>query len=122
MAKAYWIDSKSKTITEVEYNSLDDMHRYIGGHIEVAHAHPNGDVLYVDEEGLLKDPKNWFLYAYRSDQPLAGNGLYVGREVEGEQYPNGYTTLAPTTSIEQLRGMVMFVIDMDELDNLPIKP
>jgi hypothetical protein len=108
MAKAYWIDSENKSITEVESSSLADMRRHIGGHIEIAFLHPNGDVLYVDEEGLLKNPEHWFRYSHRTDQPFAGNGLLVGREVEGDEYPEGFTTLSPKTSLADFTDSVTF--------------
>jgi hypothetical protein len=47
-------------------------------------SHPSfPDNLYVDEEGLMKDPQFWFGF-YRYPQPLAGRGLYVGCDGAGE--------------------------------------
>ena len=108
MAKGYLIDAQNKNIREVEYHSLAEMRELIGGHIELAHMHNTGDVLYVDEEALIKETPYYFWYAHRTDQPLFGNGLLVGREIEGEEYPEGYTTLPPKMSLLQLTVRVRF--------------
>jgi hypothetical protein len=107
MAKAYWVNSVERTVTEVECNSLEDMRRYVGGHIELAHVTDQGDTLYVDEEGLMKYDHG-FLYYHRQDQMLLGNGLLVGPEVEGDQYPNGYTTLSPFMTLKGFKFKVVF--------------
>ena len=108
MAKGYWVNSQAKTITEVSYHSLEDMRKFIGGWLECAHIHSNGDTLYVDEEGLRKAPQTWFHYKHRPDQVLAGNALLVGRELEGDEYENGYITLDPTMSLQEFRRKVQF--------------
>lgn len=81
-SKAYLIDSTRCIIREVTYDTSDDMRKLIGGYLEVASSLPNGDVLYVDEEGLLKSGQGHFLFELRPDQVLAGNGLLVGAEVQ----------------------------------------
>lgn len=109
MAKAYHIDSANYTISEVEYSNSEQMRKFIGGWIECASFDPvTGDVLYVDEEGLLKGNKNFFAYAKRPDQWLAGNGLYVGREVDDDS-DQGYYTLDPVKTLEQLKHEVIFM-------------
>jgi hypothetical protein len=42
-----------------------------------------GDVIYVDDEGLLK-PLDWFFAVKRGHQPFAGCGLVLGSNDEGE--------------------------------------
>ena len=107
MAKAYWINSVNQTVIDVEYFTVEDMRRFIGGYICIAYVdHSTGDTLYVDDEGLLKEQNNYFMFSKRMDQPLAGNGLYVGAEIETE---SGFTTIPPTLSIEKLRRMVIFM-------------
>lgn len=108
MAKAYLIDPKKRTISEVEYNSLTEMRELIGGYIELAYMHTNGDVLYVDENGMNK-PNYRFQYSHRPDQDLYGNGVIVGKEVEGPEYPDGYTTLDPQMSLLQVTVRVRFL-------------
>ncbi len=77
---AYHIDSLARTIVEVTYQTLADMQAYVGGSIESAWRWPNGDTLYVDEDGLSKPGKGFFWLADRTDQPLVGNALVVGAE------------------------------------------
>lgn len=43
----------------------------------------HNDALYVDDEGLLKDPRYFFLWR-GFPQPLAGRGLILGTDSEGE--------------------------------------
>lgn len=104
--KALHVDVDHRTISEVEYNGLADLQRLVGGHIEVAYHWPNGDVLYVDEEGMLKHgPYRGFRIPERPDQPLFGNGVLVGPEVD-----DGLDTEPPTMSLDELRLRVQFVI------------
>jgi len=109
MAIAYLIDATKKTVSQVEYDNVTDINRLIGcqtfclGFAD----HVTGDTLYVDDEGLFH-AKHFFLFAGRKDQPLAGNGLMVGREVEGDEYPNGYTTNPPTMTLKTLRKLILF--------------
>jgi hypothetical protein len=108
MAKAYWINSIEQTITEVTYDSLEDMRRFVGGHLEAAYMSINGDVLYVDENGLYKTNLG-FVFVPRQDQVLMGNGLFVGREIEADELPMGYTTLDPMMTLKELDRLVYFV-------------
>jgi hypothetical protein len=68
----------------------------------------------VDEEGrLLKRGKvelPGFRITVRPDMTLGGNGVLVGREEEGKQYPQGFINLDPTMKLDQLRPMVSFGI------------
>jgi hypothetical protein len=63
--KAYWIDATAQTISEVDYAGLSDLQRMAGGYIEIAKAWDSGDVLFVDEEGLLKGTQTFFRIAGR---------------------------------------------------------
>jgi hypothetical protein len=111
MAIAYLIDSAKRTVTQVEYANVTDINNLIGCHTFcLGYAnHINGDTMYVDDEGLLHNPQHFFLFDHRADQPLAGNGLFVGREIEGDEYPNGYTTKPPTMTLATLRKKIFFV-------------
>lgn len=101
---ALLIDAQKKEISQVEYRSLEDLHKLLGGYIELAYAWPNGDVLYVDEEGLLKQPQRYFRISVRPDQPLGGNGVLVGPEIGDTS-----NTEPPTMTVEQLRKLVRFL-------------
>lgn len=110
MPKCLFIDAFNKTITETTYEQLGGLQKLIDGHIEVAFQWPDGDVLYVDEEGLYRKVHG-FRFQPRPDQPLAGSGVIVGREVEGAHHPGGYTTLHPKIKIEDVQRMVTFLDD-----------
>jgi hypothetical protein len=113
--KAILIDAEKRDIREVEYrpNGVDGeaptIGDYIGGWIEGAFTFPTGDVMFVDEEGLLKPTMHFFYCAFRTDQPMAGNGLIVGREVEDEDVPGGYYTVDPVVTVEWLKRHIAFM-------------
>ncbi len=112
MAIAYFVNAAEQTVTQVEYETLDDMRKFIGGYICIAHAdHSTGDVLYVDDEGMLKNNLPVFAYIERLDQLLFGNGLYVGREIETED--GGWTTLPPSKTLKQFHNEIAFPIELE---------
>lgn len=43
---------------------------------------PTGDAIYIDDEGLLKDPE--YFFAVNGSQPIAGRGLVLGTTSKGE--------------------------------------
>jgi hypothetical protein len=104
--EAIWINAKDKTITKIEYGGLDDMRRLVDGSIEMAYHWPTGEVLYVDDEGLRKTTRGWFRISTRTDQPLSGNGLIVGREINDA----GHTAPLLLT-VDQVAAMVEFATD-----------
>lgn len=104
--KAYFIDAKQRTVEEVDYKTAADLSNFIGGFLEIAFLWSNGDTLYVDEEGLLKDPHYFIRIPERPDQSLAGHGILVGRETSDERVQ----TDPPTMSLLELRAKVKFGI------------
>lgn len=105
--KAYLIDSAAQTISAIDYSGLTELHDLVGGYIELAWTWPSGEVLYVDEEGLLKPQSHFFRLTLRSDgQPLAGNGVVVGPE---QVVGDGYITLPPAVPLDALRAVVQFM-------------
>lgn len=96
MYKAILIDPKNQTVTDIEVDSENPektLHAIIGGWLTIAFDWSNGDVLYVDDEGLLKDSNYFFRITDFPHQPLAGRGVVVGREMDesSESYPTTYT-------------------------------
>src|SRR5258708_10647972 len=86
--RAILIDSNTGlcTETEIEQGSLQDLYRVIGCKtIEVVRSRvlQGRDVIYVDEEGLLHDPTLFFKID-GFPQPIAGNGLVVGTDSQGD--------------------------------------
>lgn len=101
--KAVFINAQTGTVRDVTVASLEDMQRFVGGLIEVATQGPAG-VLYVDEEGLLKDTRYGFkLTGSKLDTPrYVGNGLIVGpTDAEGEDTD-------ATINAARLRHMVRY--------------
>ncbi len=83
--KAIKIDAVNRKIEEIDIDGLPDMQAAVGGLIEIGHHfRPSADIIYVDEEGLLKEPDNFFAIEHET-QLLAGNGLIVGTGHQGEE-------------------------------------
>jgi hypothetical protein len=59
----------------------------------------DGDVIYVDDEGLLK-PLDWFFAIKGGHQPYAGCGLVLGTNDDGE-------TVSARIAIEELRRRIL---------------
>jgi hypothetical protein len=58
-----------------------------------------GETLYVDDEGLLKNPERGFLLG--NSQPLAGKGVMLGSDEDG----NSIATKIP---LEDIKDRVLF--------------
>lgn len=102
--RAIKIDSKKRTVTEIEIDpqeTLQDMQAAVGGCIQVAVEFPNGDVIMVNEEGLVGE-QNEFFYHTDGHQPFAGDGIVVGDDGEGE-------TAACKSTLEELKKDIHFV-------------
>jgi hypothetical protein len=59
----------------------------------------NGDIIYVDDEGLLK-PLDWFFAVKGSRQPFAGCGLVLGSDEVGE-------TVSAKITIQELKRRIL---------------
>lgn len=72
------IDAEAKTVEEKEIDGeLRTFQSLVGGYIQTATRLANGDVLLVDEEGLLKMKLHGFMIAGYPGH-LIGNGVIVG--------------------------------------------
>lgn len=96
------IDTMNKRIVETHVESLEDCQALVGGLIERGHILPNGDEVYVNEEGLLGEPRDFFKIA-RAYQPFAGNGYIIGSVTEDGDNRSAVTT------IEQAVNLVVFL-------------
>lgn len=106
--KAFLIDPENREISEVEYDgSLQGIYDLIDADMFEPVGLPNGDAIYVDENGLLtiNDHPNpytklfWLQHYHTS--PLVGKGLVVSVNDEGE-------TVSPSCSLEWLKKEVFF--------------
>jgi len=77
------------------------MQKAVGGYIERATELKNGDSIFVNEEGLLENPR-FFFEVEGGHQPFAGNGVVVGGEDE-----DGETTNAKS-EVEELKRLITF--------------
>jgi hypothetical protein len=59
----------------------------------------NGDVIYMDDEGLLK-PLDWFFAVKGAHQPFAGCGLVLGSDGAGE-------TISARIALTELKRRVL---------------
>ena len=83
--KVLVVDPFKKRIYEQEIgqDNLQEMQKIVGGHIEAAGSFANGDILYVNEEGLFKDKQEFFKVGEINPDPLAGVGFVQGHDDEG---------------------------------------
>ena len=105
--KAILIDVKTQEIKEVEYdNTLQNIYDLIDCRafdlVRLNEVDGIFDSIFVDDEGLLKDN----LYFEYSDSgrvfQLAGSGLILGVDDEGNSIP-------PTLTVEDVKGKVNFL-------------
>jgi hypothetical protein len=103
------ISSTNKTVTEEHTTALtlEYLQSKVGGLIQIATELPNGDTLYVDEEGLLKQ-KDDFFELEGAHQPFAGDGVLVGSTDD-----EGRDTEVKST-LEEIKALVSFT-DVYEL-------
>lgn len=88
--RAIRIDHHKRTVYAVELEPgavLRGLQAAVGGCIEPAGDLPGANVLYVNEEGLLRRPERLFVLRGWTAQPLAGSGIIVGEDPEGETVP-----------------------------------
>ena len=101
--KAILINPKLRTITEVDYaGTLESIYQLTECDCVDAVGLPNGDSIYVDDEGLLHNPEFFFVLRHSPFQPLAGTGLVVGINDEGAD-------IACKSTLEQIIKQVTFI-------------
>jgi hypothetical protein len=115
--KIYWIDAAKREITEAEASNNDLYKRFPGG-LCIGATFANGDVLYVDDEGLLNKATVAFRIRRRRDgQPMMSNGALSGRDdgkiVDGELIE---TTLDPAMSLDELQDEIEWLSVDEALD------
>lgn len=99
---AILIDPIAMTVTEVTWNGdyhhiyqLTDCETY-----DCARINKHGDGIFVDDEGLFKEEQAFFWHE-DYPQPLAGKGLILGCDEQGE-------SVAPHTTLAEVRAKVRF--------------
>lgn len=101
--QGFLIDPETRTIEAVEYSGdYHQIYKLLGIELfTTVTLNEAGDVVYVDDEGLLHDP-TFFFTLKDYPQPLAGKGLVLGTDEEGE------TVAAKGVTLEWLKANVGF--------------
>jgi hypothetical protein len=96
------INPFSKTVSEVEYSGdYNHISELLDCEIYTLIRLARDEVLFIDDEGLIVDKPQAF-FAYKGYlQPLAGLGLVLGTDPEGE-------TVATMLTVDQVRDKVTF--------------
>ncbi len=107
--KAILIDTKNKEIKEVEHDdTLKNIYKLVDcATFDVVNI-DNTNGIYVDDEGLFVEEPLFFIYHGTNHdgfhgriQPLAGNGLILGVDSEGN-------SIAPTVTLKEVKEAVDF--------------
>jgi hypothetical protein len=100
---SYLIDPEARSITEFEYDgSMQGIYETIDATMfDVVRLNEKGDVVYVDDEGLYNS--NHFWRVANHPHPIAGKGMVLGTDSQGEsQAPSA-------TNLETLQASVLFI-------------
>lgn len=104
--KALFIDPTNETIRFLSYDGdYKSIYRILGCRtFEAVYPFDNGDTLWIDEEGLLKDSN--FAFNIRADNPkfnqtIMGKALVLGTDAEGE-------SIECKTTLEDLKSRISF--------------
>lgn len=94
--QAFLIDPENLLIAAVEYSgNYREIYKHIGADcFDAARFNDKGDAAFIDDNGLLNNPQ-WFFQIEGYPQPLAGKGLVLGCDQEGE-------SVAPSVTLEWL--------------------
>jgi hypothetical protein len=101
-ATGFLIDPAAQSITPWAYNGD---YRTIRAALRIGASPftivylPNRDCIFVDDEGLLK-PLDWFFAVKGYPQPIAGRGLVLGTDRNGE-------SVAARTTLEELERSIL---------------
>lgn len=84
--RAYLIDPFTRTVEEVPYSGhYSDIYRLTQCDTFTVVGLPRNDALYIDDEGLLGDITQQAFFRFAGyPTPLAGRGLILGTDVEGD--------------------------------------
>ncbi len=102
--KAILIDVQNEEIFEVEHDdTLASIYKLVDcGTFDVVNI-DGVNSIYVDDEGLFVEDLLYFKYTGTTDSvSLAGNGLILGVDDEGE-------TISPTLMLEEVEQAVTFL-------------
>lgn len=98
--RAIHINPHNQTVSEVEYSGdYHDIYKLIDADLFTVVYTDIGDI-FVDDEGLFKGDQAFF-WLRGTPQPLAGHGLVLASDDEGE-------TIGCTADLEYVRKNIVF--------------
>lgn len=105
--RAYLINPFDKTVTEVEYDGdYKSIYTLIDADCFDVARLDKGDGIYVDDEGLISGKPQEFFLVRGYPTPLAGKGLLLGCNDEGE-------TIEPFITLDELQSQVSFISNLE---------
>jgi len=112
---AYLIDPKNRTIENVDYSGdFKQIYELLNCRaFDIVRVYENGDVIYVDDEGLFVEDQHFFIHR-NYPTPLAGKAIVIGTDEEGED-------TAPKTSFEDIENDVKWVGDKVDVMSAAMK-
>jgi hypothetical protein len=100
--KAILINPFAKAVSEVDFNGhYTHICDLIDCSLFTVVRLARREVLFVDDEGLLHDKPQAFFSWHGYPHPLAGRGLVIGEEGDGESAPTEFT-------VQEVRAKVTF--------------
>lgn len=104
--RAILIDPFTRSISEVECNGMEDIYRLTDCDTFTAVTiNDHNDGIFVDDEGLFKPDQAFFKHK-NYPEPLAGKGLILGCDEDGE-------TVEPISSLQDTIRSVKWVSNYD---------
>ena len=101
--KAILIDVKNQEVKEVEHdNTLQNIYDLIDCRVFDSVRIDNVNNIFVDDEGILKDNLYFQYSGSNGIFQLAGNGLLLGIDDEGN-------SISPTLTVEDVKDKVRFL-------------
>lgn len=101
--KAILINVKNKEIKEVEHdNTLKSIYEHVECKTFDVVRIDDINSIFVDDDGLVNSDLYFRYFANSSSATLAGNGLILGVDDEGE-------SISPTISVEEVKDSVHFL-------------
>lgn len=101
--QAYLIDPFKQTVTEVQYSGdYTEIYKLIDCDLfTTAQFNEFGDTVFVDDEGLISGKYQEFFLINGYPQPLAGKGLILGCDNQGE-------SVEPSITLDQAKALIDF--------------
>lgn len=111
--KGFLINADTRRIEPLEYE-YTTMRQWLPSGICIGQVFANGDVLYVDDECLLRPAERAFRIKVRPDgQPMMSHAILTGRDSDD---PHSNDTLPPSFTAEELAAEIEWLTVDQALD------